>query len=245
MIALEFLRKRRGDRRWDLLLWATGAVGLAGIPVVLAFPGLVPLVWFLLLSVPANSPLSPVVPAAFEPLIMEVVKYYPTLWVSLLAVAVYLYTEYLNWHLYAWVLSWERFKPLRGRRWVRWGVERFARSPVATVVIFAFTPLPFWVARALAILHRYPLRRFLLATALGRWPRYLAYAWLGAALEVPTVWLAAVVFGTAAVAAGGRWLRGKRLLTEPVLDPANGEPAATSSSGPLEGAGPASQETVT
>ncbi|MGH7545083.1 MAG: hypothetical protein ACREKI_02760 [Gemmatimonadota bacterium] len=220
------LLARRGDRRWDLFLRATGITAAAAIPVVLAFPRLVPLVGFLLLSIPANSPLSPVIPAAYEPLIMEMVKYYPAIWVSLVAVVMYLYMEYLNWHVYAWVLSWERFGRLRSRRSVRWGMDRFAAAPFWTVVIFAVTPLPFWVARALAILRGYPVRRFLAATALGRFPRYLAYAWVGAWLRVPTVALVAVILGTTAVAVGWRVARGRRLLSEPVLDPENGPPSA-------------------
>lgn len=218
---LRWLLKRRGDRRWDLFVRVTGILAALAIPVVLAFPRLVPLIWLLLLAIPANSPLSPVIPAAFEPLIMEVVKFYPALWVSLVAVAIYLYTEYLNWHVYAWVLSWERFARLRDRRWVRWGLERFATAPFQTVVIFAFTPLPFWVARAVAILRGYPLRKFLLATALGRFPRYLVYAWLGELLHVPALWLGAVIFGTTAIAVGWRLARGRRVLAEPVLDPEN------------------------
>lgn len=222
---LRWLLTRRGDRRWDVFLRATGITAAAGIPVVLVFPRLVPLVWFLLLSIPANSPLSPVIPAAYEPLIMEVVKYYPAVWVSLVAVVIYLYTEYLNWHVYAWVLSWERFSRLRARRSLRWGVDRFAAAPFWTVVVFAITPLPFWVVRALAILRGYPVRRFLLATAVGRFPRYLAYAWAGAVLRVPTVGLVVVVLGATAVAAGWRLARGRGVLSEPVLDPDNGPPS--------------------
>lgn len=214
-----FLLKRRGDRRWDLLVRATGAVALAGMPVVLLFPQWAPLVWFALLAVPANGPLSPILPAAFEPLIMEAVKYQAALWVTLVALGIYLYTEYLNWHLYAWVLSWARFSRLPRDRWVRWGLEHFGQAPFRTVVIFAVTPLPFWIVRAVAILHRYPVTRFLLATAVGRLPRYAAYAWLGDAFRVPTLWLLGVVLGTGALAVLSRWARGRRVVAEPVLDP--------------------------
>ena len=217
---------RRGDRRWDLFLRATGITAAVAIPVVLAFPRLVPLVGFVLLSIPANSPLSPVVPAAYEPLIMEMVKFYPAVWVSLVAVVMYLYMEYLNWHVYSWVLSWERFGRLRSRRSVRWGIDRFAAAPFWTVVIFALTPLPFWVVRALAILRDYPVRRFLVATAVGRFPRYLLYAWAGAWLRVPTVALVGVIVGTTAVAVGWRLARGRRVLSEPVLDTENRPPGA-------------------
>lgn len=212
------LRKPRGDRGWDLLIRATGLVALLGIPILILFPRLVPLVWLAVLAVPANSPLSPLLPTAFEPLIMEAAKYEKALWVTLVALGVYMYMEYLNWRFYGWVLNWHRFGALRERRWVRHSVAAFARAPFTTVVVFAFTPLPFWVARLLALLHRYPIRRFMAATAVGRLPRLYFYAWLGETLRVPTVILVALIFGTAAIVVAGRLVRGKRVLADTALD---------------------------
>ncbi|HEU5169694.1 MAG TPA: hypothetical protein VFU46_04105 [Gemmatimonadales bacterium] len=197
----------RGDRRWDLILRATGVAGLAGIALVLLVPRSAVLVWFAVMSLPANGPLSPLIPAAFEPLIMEAAKFEPALRVSIVGLVAYMFTEYLNLQLYAWAMGWERFQRVRGARWVEWGVARFARAPFTTVVIFAFTPLPFWVARCLAILGRYPMGRYLGATAVGRFPRILLYAWLGAVLQLQTVVLVGVVVGTTALAFAWRFAR--------------------------------------
>jgi uncharacterized membrane protein YdjX (TVP38/TMEM64 family) len=212
------LLRRVGDGRWDRLLRGTGLVGLAGIALLLLVPESAVLVWLAVFALPANSPLSPILPTAFEPLIMEATRYERALPVGLVALAAYMYTEYLNYHLYAFVLSSERFARLRERRWVRWGTERFSQAPFATVVIFAFTPLPFWVARCLAILHRYSFRSYMVATAVGRLPRFLAYAWLGAVLEAPSVVLLGVALGGGAAVIAWRLARGERVLDEPVLD---------------------------
>lgn len=193
-----------GDRRWDLILRATGLAGLLGIALVLLVPGSAVLVWFAVMSLPANGPYSLVIPAAFEPLIMEAAKYEHPLSVTAVGLAGYMFTEYVNWHLYAWVLGRERLARVGRNRWVRWGIERFSRAPFTTTIVFAFTPLPFWVARCLAILHRYPVGRFMAATAVGRFPRILIYAWLGAVLQVPTVALAAVLVGSILFALGWR-----------------------------------------
>jgi uncharacterized membrane protein YdjX (TVP38/TMEM64 family) len=209
-----FLVKPRGDRRWDLFLRATGAAAALGIPIVLFVPGSVTLVWLAILSLPANSPLSPILPTAFEPLIMEAAKWERVWAVTLVATAGYMYMEYVNWHVYRWVLGWQRLAGLRDRRWVRWGIRHFARSPFWTVVIFAVTPLPFWVVRSLAILEHYRLSRFMVATALGRLPRILFYAWFGNLLRVPTVFLVGLIFGTAAIVIGSRLARGVPLLAE-------------------------------
>lgn len=212
------LLRPRGDRRWDWFLRGTVAAALAGIGLAATLPSTIPLVWLAVLGIPANSPLSPVVPTAFEPIIIEAAKYARPLSVSLVALAVYLYTEYLNWYLYAWVLHGRRAAWLRERRWVQRSVEYFARAPFTTVVVFAFTPLPFWAARGLAVLKRYPLTPFMAATALGRWPRFALYAWLGSAVQIPTAALVLVIVGGAVAIIGGRMVRGEAVLSETVLD---------------------------
>jgi membrane protein YqaA with SNARE-associated domain len=216
--SLGFLARPRGDRRWDWFLRGTVIAAVGGIGLALALPATIPLVWLGVLGIPANSPLSPVIPTAFEPIIIEAAKYARPLSVSLVALAVYLYTEYVNWYLYGWVLHGRRAAWLREQRWVQRGVEYFARAPFVTVVVFAFTPLPFWAARGLAILKRYPLTPFMVATAMGRWPRYALYAWLGSAFAIPTVALLVVILGGAALMIGGRLARGEAVLRDTVLD---------------------------
>ncbi len=215
---IAFLTKPRGDRRWDRFLRATGVLALLGIPTIVFLPRLIPLVWLAVLAIPANSPLSPILPTAFEPLMMEAAKYERAIWVTLVALGTYLYMEYLNWHLYAWVLDRRMSATFKEKPWVRWTVNHFARAPSATVMFVAFTPVPFWAVRIVAILGRYPLRPFLVATAIGRFPRFFLYAWLGAWLRVPTVVLLAVIFGTAAAVVIYRLARGKPVLEDTVTE---------------------------
>jgi hypothetical protein len=207
-----------GDRRWDWFLRGTVVAALAGIGLALTFPGTIPLVWLGVLAIPANSPLSPIVPTAFEPIIIEAAKFASPVSVSLVALAGYLYTEYVNWHLYAWALDGERGAWLLRQTWVRRSVEYFARAPFTSVVVFAFTPLPFWAARGLAILRGYRLTSFMVATALGRWPRFFLYAWLGSLVRIPVWALLAVIAGGVLAVVSGRVARGEGVLSETVLD---------------------------
>lgn len=195
-----------------MCLRSAAAFGALGIPALILFPDSAPLVWLAVLSIPANSPLSPILPTAFEPLIMEAAKYRAVWAVTLVATAGYMYMEYVNWRVYAWVLNWDRLAAFRERPSVRWGVRNFGRWPFWTVVAFAFTPLPFWAGRVLAILHRYPLHRFMAATLLGRLPRFFLYAWLGEMVHIPTPLLVAVIFGSATVVIVSRWVRGIPIL---------------------------------
>jgi hypothetical protein len=216
------LVRPHGDRRWDVFLRAAALVGLLGIPVLYFVDNSAPLVWLAVVSLPANSPLSPLLPTFFEPLIIEAAKWAPVWAVTLVACVGYMYMEYLNWHVYAWVLNWDRMAGFRSRRSVRWGVRMFAYSPFWMVVIFAFTPLPFWAGRALAILHHYPLGRFMVATVVGRVPRWWLYAWFGSRLHVPGWMLATVIVIPALAVIGPRLVRGEPLLAEsaPAVDDA-------------------------
>jgi membrane protein YqaA with SNARE-associated domain len=214
MSGWQVLVRPRGDARLDVFLRAAAALALLGIPIVLLFPQAVTLVWLGVLSLPANSPLSPILPTAFEPLIMEASKYEGAVPVTLVATGAYMYMEYVNWRVYGWILRWDRLDGLRTRRTVRWGIVQFARAPFWTVVVFAFTPLPFFVVRALAILHRWSVPRFMLATLLGRMPRVFLYAWFGELAKVPTWLLVALVVGGTASAVVGRLFRGEPVLAE-------------------------------
>ncbi len=239
------LSKPRGDRRWDVFLRATGLAGLLLIPIPLLFPSAVPLVWLAIVGIPANSPLSPILPTTFDPLIIEVGKYAPTLTVALVATASYMYTEFLNWYIYSWVLNWDRLKSFRGNRLVRWGVDRFATAPATTTIFFAVTPLPFWVVRGLAILHHYPLRWFMVATAIGRFPRFFAYAWVGSVFTIPTYIIVATIILGAVVAIGVRMFRGEAILGDVMLDGAqkNNAGALPTISGDVPDPVPEDQET--
>ncbi len=216
--AAGFLVRRYGDRRWDLFLRSLGGAALLGIPIVHFFPSTVPLVWLAVLSIPANSPLSPLLPAAFEPLIMEAAKHAAPLIVTLVALVAYMYMEFINFHVYGWVLRWKRLGGLKDHGAVQRSLRWFERSPALAIVLFAATPLPFWAVRLVALLANYPLGRFMVWTAIGRFPRLLFYAWLGDLLVLPAWLLGAVVVGSGLVVIVWRKARGKKLLSEPVLD---------------------------
>jgi uncharacterized membrane protein YdjX (TVP38/TMEM64 family) len=213
-----FMTATRGGRRWDLFLRATAALALLGIPLLVLVPSSAPLVCLAILSVPANGPLSPIMPVTFEPLIMEVAKYSAPLWVALVGAAAQAYAEILNFYLYRWALTRQRLSGFREHPWIRRSVKAFARGPFATTVVFAFTPLPFWVARILAILDGYSFSRYLLASLVGRLPRIFFYAWLGSALRLPTWALVAMILGGPAAIVLWRLARHRPVLDDVVLD---------------------------
>jgi uncharacterized membrane protein YdjX (TVP38/TMEM64 family) len=214
----DLLFRRRGAGYWRVFIWATAVTALACIPIVTAFPDSVPLVWLWLVGIPANSPIAPLFPTAFEPLVVEAAKYQPALTVTLVATASFVYMEFINWYVFAWVLSWEKLEGLKSHRWVRWGIRHFSHAPYLTVFAFAVTPIPFWIARSLAILYRLSFWRYMVAMAIGRFPRLYIYAWLGSRIKIPTPVLIGTAVGTGIILIAWRLLRKEPLLKDSVLD---------------------------
>ena len=61
----------------------------------------------------------------------------------------------------------------------RFAVRAFSIQPWFTIVIFAFSPIPFYPVRILAPLADYPATRYVVAVLVGRVPRYYLLAWGG------------------------------------------------------------------
>ena len=194
-------------------------------------PSTVPMVWLWLVGIPANSPIAPLFPTAFEPLMMVVVKYQLLMGVAeyravmtatLVSVGIFVYMEFINWYVFKWVLNWERLHKVRDNRWVEWGLKHFGKAPYSMVLLFAATPIPFWVVRCLAILHDLNFTRYMIVMAIGRFPRLYIYAWLYARLEsqfqVPWWVLIALAVGTGLVLILWRIVRGRPILEDTVLD---------------------------
>ncbi|MGH8699178.1 MAG: VTT domain-containing protein, partial [Burkholderiales bacterium] len=98
---------------------------------------------------------------------------------------------------------------LRERRAVRWSVALFRRAPFWATALIIFSPLPDTAVRLLAPLGSYPIDRFVLATAVGRFPRLLLIAGVGAIVTVPA-WLLLAVGGALLAGALARRLALRR-----------------------------------
>jgi membrane protein YqaA with SNARE-associated domain len=189
-----------GTPEWDAVLRATGVVALLAIYPVTRWPGVAGLVGFFCLTLFVSGPISIVLPAAFEPMLMVAGRLYPPLLVTLVAVAGNLYMDYVNYHVYGAVLTHPRLDAARLSRIVQRTLALFRRSPFFAVWLCAWSPIPYWIVCMLAPLARYSMARFLFATFLGRAPRVWVFAALGRALPVSTQLL--VTFATVAVVTG-------------------------------------------
>lgn len=204
-----FLSRPRGDRLWDIVIRTTGLLGLLGIGLVLLFPPSGPLVGLGIYTMWVTGPLSPFFPVGLEPVLMLFGRLYPPLLVAGLATVAGLYIEFLNYYLYGTLLGLDRARRFRESRTVRFLQRLFGRAPFFTVWVSAWTPLPFWGARILAALSDYPVGRYLVATALGRFPKLWFFSALGMYWGLNGTLLLGVVVGTTLLATV-LWLVGRR-----------------------------------
>jgi hypothetical protein len=69
-MAEPLLHRRFGNRTWDGILCGTAATALGAIGVILWLPGATTLVVFVLLTLGCHGPLSPFLPATYEPILL-------------------------------------------------------------------------------------------------------------------------------------------------------------------------------
>jgi len=177
------LRRRYGSAEWDAVLRASGLVALLAIYPAWRWPAVAGLVGFFCLTLFMSGPITVVVPAMFERLLMETGRLYPPLLLSVIADAGNLYMDNINYHVFGAAIGHPRLERARNSRVVQRMLALFQRSPFFAVWLCSWSPIPYWIVSTLAPLSRYSKRKYLFATFLGRFPRVWFFAALG--LVVP------------------------------------------------------------
>ena len=171
------------------------------------------LVVFVLLSLACHGPLSPFLPATYEPILLFYGKLYPPLAVALLGAVAATAAEYLNYYLYRALLDCRSLDRLMRSNGARAVTALFARQPFLAVWVCAWSPLPDWAARILASHARYPVHRYLAAFVVGRIPKFWLLAAVGS-YWMPTGWtVIAIAAGSALVTLVGILRRRARRVT--------------------------------
>lgn len=191
---------RHGTPAWDAVLRGTGVVALLAIYPTTRWPDVAGLVGFFCLTLFVSGPISVVVPAAFEPMLMVAGRAYPPLLVALVAVTGNLYMDYINYHLFGAAIQHPRLEKAKQSRLVQHTLTLFQRSPFFATWLCSWSPIPYWIVSTLAPLSRYSVRKYLFATLLGRGPRVWFFASLGAVIPVATQVL--VTYVACAIAVG-------------------------------------------
>ncbi|MDP2496634.1 MAG: VTT domain-containing protein [Candidatus Palauibacterales bacterium] len=193
------LTRERGNRTWDGVIRGTGLLAALSIPLVLILPETAAMTGFVLVTIWVNGPISPLLPATYEPILMLFGRVYDPFLVAALGTAGTLYVEWLNYYLYRAVLTLDGAAGFRESRMVRKVIDLFERKPFLAVWLCSWSILPYWPVRILAAVAGYDVRRHLLATLLGRLPRLWFFAALGLWWDIPDSWLVWATGGGIAV----------------------------------------------
>jgi uncharacterized membrane protein YdjX (TVP38/TMEM64 family) len=183
---LDALCRRRGNAEWDAVLRGTGIVALLALYPAARWPWVAGLTGFFCLTLFVSGPISVVVPAMFEPMLMVAGRAYPPLLVAVVGMTGNLYMDYINYHVFGAAIHHRRLDKARNSRIVQSGLALFQRSPFLAVWVCSWSPIPYWIVSTLAPLSRYSMRKYLLATLLGRGPRVWFFASLGLVVPVST-----------------------------------------------------------
>jgi membrane protein YqaA with SNARE-associated domain len=204
--------RRRGTTEWSMVVRGSGIFALLTLPVVLYVPGAAGLTVFIMLTIWVNGPLSPVLPATYEPILIIFGQMYTALLIAGLGTVATLFIEYINYRLHQRLLGTTAMKNIAEGVAARRVVTLFARRPAFTVWLCAWSPLPYWPVRVLSPLAGLPLRTHLAATLLGRFPRLWFVAAVGTRLHLSTTALVAITTGSIALA-GLAWAIRRRELS--------------------------------
>jgi membrane protein YqaA with SNARE-associated domain len=131
-----------------------------------------------------SGPFSTFLPSASEPILMAFGKLHSPLLLALIGVSAIALVEWLNYRVFGAVLMARQMEKVRSAGMTRWVMAGFTVLPFPTIVVAALTPIPFWLARCCAVISGYPMPRFILGTAIGRFPRIWLIATIGTFLPV-------------------------------------------------------------
>lgn len=176
--------KRYGNAEWDAVLRASAVIALMAIYPSWRWPAVAGLVGFFCVALFMSGPITVVVPAMFEPLLMLTGRIYPPLIVALVGVVANLYMDYINYHVFGAAINHPLLERVKNSRVARWMLALFQRNPFFAVWLCSWSPIPYWIVSTLAPLSRYSKRKYLLATLLGRFPRVWFFAALGLVVPV-------------------------------------------------------------
>lgn len=165
-------------------------LGGVGVYMMFAKPEVHPLWVIFFYSIPSNCAIT------FFPHEPVLVMYGKSVNLWLLSLAATLGTlaaAFLDYKFFTTVLNLAYSKKYKSHSAYQKAHYWFYKAPFISLVVAGLTPIPFYLFKFMALSSRYPLYKYLLAVAIGRYPRYYLLAWLGFTLQVPN-WVILAAF---------------------------------------------------
>lgn len=198
-MAESLLCRSPGHPTWAWIIRGTCALAIGATLLMVWVPQTTKMIVFILLTLWCHGPLSPLLPAAYEPVLLGYGQLFPPVLLAIVGAVSSTATEYLNYRLYRKLLKWDSLdRLLHSASGLRLR-KLYRRAPFFSIWLCVWSPLPDWAARVLAAHSEYSVRRYLSAFLLARIPRF----WFLAAVGLhwlPNGWaLGAITAGVGAV----------------------------------------------
>jgi uncharacterized membrane protein YdjX (TVP38/TMEM64 family) len=142
-----------------------------------------------------------------EPATMLIAKVCPPWEIALLGSLAAAFAAVFDYFFVRRVFRIEALDRLRARRLFSRAESMAKVAPFLTILLFGALPLPFVIVRVMMPITSYSLPKYVLATAIGRFPRIYALAAFGQLVDVPTWMLEAFLVGAVVLAALGALFR--------------------------------------
>jgi len=201
------VHQRLGRQIRTRILWGAGALALAAVLLVIQVPRATRLVTFVLLTLWCHGPLSPLLPAAYEPVLLAYGQLFAPVLLAVIGAVASTGVEYVTFYLYRRLLQFKSISGVLSGSPAHRLTSLFLRRPFFTVWICVLSPLPDWGARVLAAHSGYSVSRYLTAVLLARLPRFWFLAALGFHLELGVGVVLLIVAASAVVTFIGLWRR--------------------------------------
>ncbi len=106
-----------------------------------------------------------------------------------------------DYHIFHYLFRLEKVKRATGKSAFQGAVRLFRKAPFIALSIASFLPIPIDVIRILSVSTMYPRPLYVLATFVGRFPRYLLITILGHEIKLSNTGLLIVLLATVALGA--------------------------------------------
>jgi membrane protein YqaA with SNARE-associated domain len=154
-----------------------------------------------------------------EPVLIYFGKSFSPATVMAVALSSTLLVELTNYYAIGHLFDLRAFQKIKASPLVNKAVRLFLKAPFPALVFFAFAPIIFYPFRFLTVLSKYPARKYILAVALGRGPRFFLLALLGSRVDVPIsalILFTLSLFLMGAVPYTRSYLKKRRLKARPI-----------------------------
>ena len=154
-----------------------------------------------------------------EPVLIYFGKSFSPATVMAVALSSTLLVELTNYYAIGHLFDLRAFQKIKASPLVNKAVNLFLKAPFPALVFFAFAPIIFYPFRFLTVLSKYPARKYILAVALGRGPRFFLLALLGSRVDVPIsalILFTLSLFLMGAVPYTRSYLKKRRLKARPI-----------------------------